>query len=416
MKKIISYTLYTLSLIVIACACSDDLPIRQSYSYSIGTLPLPQGLKDGEKINLEFSIIREGYYEGTVYKFRYFQSKGEGILSDSKGNSIPVNRYQTIPYDDFVLTYQCIGEAQQQLDFVFEDNFGQVVEYTISFDSKKAEKEPEEEPINYNFEFTTLPVPGQIMFNDTIEIRGSLKKADERNDASYSIRYFQPNGDGKLLLGKDVLLQPNELFTLDSETFRLYYVSNSEQRQSVDIYIVDSKGNTVQKTFNFENIPIEKEPEIDYSFTFETLPVPKTVLKDGTIEIRCQIKKADERNNSGYYIRYFQSDGKGELQFDNGTVMAPNDLYPLGNNTFRLYYTSRSTVQQTVDIYIVDEKGQVVQKTFVWQNEKIEDEEDSDGATDEDGADDGIDDVVDDDESDDETEIGIGTESEGDED
>jgi hypothetical protein len=166
---------------------------------------------------------------------------------------------------------------------------------------------------------------------------------------------------------------------------------------------VDSKGNAVQKTFNFENIPIEKEPEIDYSFTFETLPVPKTVIKDGTIEIRCEIKKADERNNSGYYIRYFQSDGKGELKFDNGTVMAPNDLYPLGNNTFRLYYTSRSTVQQTVDVYIVDEKGQVVQKTFVWQNEKIEDEEDSDGATNEDGEDDG---------TDDETGIGIGLEME----
>ena len=133
-----------------------------------------------------------------------------------------------------------------------------------------------------------------------------------------------------------------------------------------------------------------------------------------SIEIRCKIKKADERNNSGYHIRYFQSDGKGELRFDNGTVLYPNDLYLIENNTFRLYYTSRSTVQQTVDIYIVDEKGQVVQKTFVWQNEKIEDEEnpdDDNGDGGEDGTDDGTDDV-DEDGNDEENGIDIGIETE----
>ncbi|MDR2469356.1 MAG: DUF3872 domain-containing protein [Tannerella sp.] len=30
---------------------------------------------------LEFSIVREGYYSETAYKFRYFQSEGEGILT-----------------------------------------------------------------------------------------------------------------------------------------------------------------------------------------------------------------------------------------------------------------------------------------------------------------------------------------------
>ena len=39
---------------------------------------------------------------------------------------------------------------------------------------------------------------------------------------------------------------------------------------------------------------------------------------------------------------------------DNGTVFLPNDLYPLEKETFRLYYTSASTDQQTIDIYIID--------------------------------------------------------------
>ena len=374
MKKYFSYILYTLLLSAVVCACSDDLSIRQSYTYSIGTLPLPQALENGEAVNLEFSIIREAYYEGTTYKFRYFQSSGKGVLTDGEGKSIPVNRYQNIPSDDFVLTYKCTGEEQQQLDFVFEDNFGQVVEYTISFNSKRTEPQPEEEPVNYNFEFTTLPVPTQILMNDTIEIKCQLTKVDGRNDATYLIRYFQPNGNGTLLLENGVSLQPNELYALDSEIFRLYYVSNCEERQSVDVYIVDSRGQTVQKTFSFDNIPIVPEPEIDFSFTFETLPVPKKIASGETIEIRCQIKKADERNNSSYSIRYFQPDGKGELIMDNGTVFLPNDLYSLDRSSFRLYYTSHCTEQQTIDIYIEDEHGRVVQKTFSLQSNNVDDD------------------------------------------
>ena len=57
-----------------------------------------------------------------------------------------------------------------------------------------------------------------------------------------------------------------------------------------------------------------------------------------------------------YQIRYFQPDGKGRLEMDDGTVFLPNDLYPLEKETFRLYYTSASTDQQTIDIYIIDIK------------------------------------------------------------
>jgi hypothetical protein len=139
MKKTLSYFLYTLLLAAIVCACSDDLSVRQSYTYNIETLPLPKSLKKGQSVDLEFSVLREGYYEETEYKFRFFQSEGAGILTDSEGNLIPMNRFQNIPADNFVLTYQCLSEEQQQLDFVFEDNFGQRVEYTITFSSKRSE-------------------------------------------------------------------------------------------------------------------------------------------------------------------------------------------------------------------------------------------------------------------------------------
>jgi hypothetical protein len=61
---------------------------------------------------------------------------------------------------------------------------------------------------------------------------------------------------------------------------------------------------------------------------------------------------------------------------DNGTVFKPNDLYPLTNEAFRLYYTSRCTDQQMIDVYIQDNLGQVIQKTFSFQNQSIKEEDD----------------------------------------
>ena len=54
---------------------------------------------------------------------------------------------------------------------------------------------------------------------------------------------------------------------------------------------------------------------------------------------------------------------------DDGTVFLPNDRYPLDREVFRLYYTSRSDDQQTIDVYIEDNMGQVVQKNFTFQND-----------------------------------------------
>jgi hypothetical protein len=143
MKRFASYILYALLLSVVICACNDDLDIKQYYLYSIEILPLPKSLKQGQTVALEFSIIREGYYTGTLYRFRYFQSEGEGTMKNDKGKTLPMNLFHAIASDNFVLNYQCNSEEQQQLDFVFEDNFGQRVEYTIAFASRRTEEETE---------------------------------------------------------------------------------------------------------------------------------------------------------------------------------------------------------------------------------------------------------------------------------
>ena len=114
-----------------------------------------------------------------------------------------------------------------------------------------------------------------------------------------------------------------------------------------------------------------------YTYDLVCMPVQKKIVQGETAEIRCQLVKEGNYEQARFFIRYFQPDGKGELKMENGTVLLPNDLYPLEKMVFRLYYTSHSTDQQSIDIYIEDNFGQVVQKTFSWQSEKnyVESEE-----------------------------------------
>ena len=57
------------------------------------------------------------------------------------------------------------------------------------------------------------------------------------------------------------------------------------------------------------------------------------------------------------------------MKLDYVTVFLPNYLYPLYRELFRLYYTSRSDDQQTIDVYVEDNTGQVVKTSFTFQSE-----------------------------------------------
>ncbi|ETD28824.1 DUF3872 domain-containing protein, partial [Prevotella nigrescens] len=103
-----------------------------------------------------------------------------------------------------------------------------------------------------------------------------------------------------------------------------------------------------------------------------TMPVQKDIIRGQTAEIRCTLKRGGEFADTRYTIRYFQSDGKGLLRMDNGTVFKPNDRYPLTKDVFRLYYTSLSADRQTIDVYVEDNFGRVQQLTFSFNNEREE--------------------------------------------
>lgn len=74
-----------------------------------------------------------------------------------------------------------------------------------------------------------------------------------------------------------------------------------------------------------------------YPFTVETMPVQKDIIRGQTAEIRCTLKRGGEFADTRYTIRYFQSDGKGLLKNDNGTVFKQNDRYPLTKDNLRTF-------------------------------------------------------------------------------
>ena len=112
-----------------------------------------------------------------------------------------------------------------------------------------------------------------------------------------------------------------------------------------------------------------------YPFAVTTMPVQKRIKMGETVEIRFQLQREGYYEETKYFIRYFQPDGKGTLRMAEGTVFLPNDLYLLPGETFRLYYTSASTDQQQIDVYIEDSFGQVVQLTFAFNNENEKEEQ-----------------------------------------
>lgn len=114
-----------------------------------------------------------------------------------------------------------------------------------------------------------------------------------------------------------------------------------------------------------------------YDFSLTTMPVQKRIKQGETAEIRLQLHKSGNYKETEFFISYFQPDGRGSLRMDDGTVFAPNDFYPLKRETFRLYYTSETTDQQQIDVYVYDSFGQRVDLSFSFQNDSDKENEEA---------------------------------------
>ena len=108
-----------------------------------------------------------------------------------------------------------------------------------------------------------------------------------------------------------------------------------------------------------------------YEFDVLTMPVPEEVAIGKTIEIRCKLTEKGSFADNRYTIRYFQSEGDGELRLGKeGKAFLPNDRYPLKEKEFLLYYTSSSDESQVFKVVIEDSFGNEKKLEFEFYAER----------------------------------------------
>ena len=75
----------------------------------------------------------------------------------------------------------------------------------------------------YPFSIETLPVPKRLKVGETDEILCQLVREGYYHPTTCRIRYFHPDGTGKLEMDNGTVFLPNDLYPLEKEPFRLYY-------------------------------------------------------------------------------------------------------------------------------------------------------------------------------------------------
>lgn len=111
----------------------------------------------------------------------------------------------------------------------------------------------------YEFEVTYLPVPKKVKKGETVEIRCQLIRSGRYENTTYKLRYFQPDGIGELKMDEGTVFLPNDYYDLTKEEFRLYYTSQSEDQQVINIYFFDNFGNSQTLSFSFNADQSEEE-------------------------------------------------------------------------------------------------------------------------------------------------------------
>lgn len=98
-----------------------------------------------------------------------------------------------------------------------------------------------------------MPVPKDVANGQTVEIRITIQRSGNYSNTQYYLRYFQFDGQGTLRYYDEPAYLPNDLYSLPTEQFRLYYTSTSAVFQSFEVWISDSFGNEKQLSFHFNS-------------------------------------------------------------------------------------------------------------------------------------------------------------------
>ena len=116
---------------------------------------------------------------------------------------------------------------------------------------------------SYPFTLEMMPVQKHIAKGQTAEIRCTLKRQGRFEDARYTIRYFQPDGRGRLRMDNGTVFKPNDRYPLTKAELRLYYTHASPDQQMIDVYVEDNFGQPVKLSFEFNSQKDEEKEKKD---------------------------------------------------------------------------------------------------------------------------------------------------------
>lgn len=106
----------------------------------------------------------------------------------------------------------------------------------------------------YPFTVEAMPVADKIKNGETVEIRLEIREEGGFAGTVYTLRYFQPDGDGLLKMADGTVLKPNDRYLLNDRKFRLYYTSKSaDEAQTIDLYFENNWGGISRLSFDFNN-------------------------------------------------------------------------------------------------------------------------------------------------------------------
>lgn len=125
---------------LVSCDCGLD--VRQEYPFTVETMPVADGIANGETVEIRLEIRPEGNFAGTVYTLRYFQPDGKGSLKMEDGTVLKPNDRYLLNEWKFRLYYTSQSDKEAQtIDLYFEDNWGNLQQLTYDFNGKEAEED-----------------------------------------------------------------------------------------------------------------------------------------------------------------------------------------------------------------------------------------------------------------------------------
>jgi len=114
---------------------------------------------------------------------------------------------------------------------------------------------------SYPFTVETMPVPKELTYGETAEIRCELKCEGDYANTLYTIRYFQYDGKGVLRMENGTILKANDCYLLQDKKFRLYYTSRSDESHNFIVVIENNFGNSYEMEFELNATSSSEDEE-----------------------------------------------------------------------------------------------------------------------------------------------------------